>query len=207
MLERNCGTHRNAADDKPADAAAVGKSQNIVAEIGDRELPGIAGLRPALPPAFKRQPADAWRIRKHLRHLRLVAAEPVLEDHRQAIAAVPALQHGRSALEREPAHAAAAIATVRRRKAATAGASCSVSPCVTSGPSKPTPRSRRTKSAKSMTPEPAAVKVAVGAPVLGMGHDDAIAEQIDGIGDRVDHLRRRRHLEQIGRVEHDPDAA
>ena len=90
--QRNRRAHRDAADDKSLDAAPVGEGQHVFGERGDRIALGIAGRRSALAAAFERQPAKPVAVGKHFGHLRLVAAEPVLEDDRQPGAFVAALQ-------------------------------------------------------------------------------------------------------------------
>ena len=160
-----------------------------------RGIPASAGEMPA--PSGKisatcasSPPSPCWKTTG--RPAPLVAAMQERQPSRCSVSQLTTLPPRRSA---------------RRRKAATAGASASVSPCVTSGPSKPAPRRRAHEMAEVDDAGAGGGEAAVGAPVLGMRHDDAVAEQ-------VDRLRRRSRalssgggrLEQIGRIEHDPDA-
>ncbi len=105
-----------------------------------------------MPAAFQRQSVNS-RGGDILRDLRLIAAKTVLEDDRKPLSILIDGQFRIAALERFLSHQISAL-----RKRATPDASEAERPCVTSGPSKFTERSRAMKSAKSTTPWPTVAK-------------------------------------------------
>ncbi len=185
----------------------VGEGQHVVGEGGDR----IArrDRRPTIGPG-RGIPASAGETRRRRERLR----RPAPRRRRARAGRRPAGRRLRSrprkrdaaTLEREPAHAAVSSATTRRRNAATAGASASLSPWVTSGPSKSGSAQAAHEMPEVDDPCAGRGKAAVGAPVLGMRHDDAVGKQVDRLRDDRAGLGRGCRLEQIGGIEHDLDA-
>ena len=185
--QRDRRAHRDAADDEPADAAAVGKRQDVVGEIGDRECRRIAGLRPALPPAFQRQPADAGRSGNTSATCASSPPSPCWKTTGRPSPPSQTRSVGAVALECRTSsccgrHRDGPLQETRRRRA----------PLLASAHASPAARrsrrraGSRTKSPKSTTPWPAAAKLPSARAVLGMGHGDAVAEQVDRLGDRCD---------------------
>ena len=137
------------------------------------------------------------------RDLRLVAAKAMLENDRRSFASVNA---GQARAVADEFDAGSCAHQDLFEKADTPGASVSLKPCVTSGPSKPACLRQAMKWGKSMTPVPAAVKPPAAFAVLGVRHSDAACERVGGAGDDAAPLTIGSGLEQIGRVEHDAQA-
>ena len=152
-----------------------------------------------MPAAFDGDAPIGRSVREILRDLRLVAAEAVLEDDRHARPAVEDAKGRVVALQRSGPHRDISP----ERYAATPGASSAVSPCVTSGPSKPAAPSRATKSGKSTTPLPAVVKRPSAERSLAWAMAIAVAERSTAAATMARASARSRLLEQVGRIEHD----
>ena len=89
QAQRQCRAHRDAADDCRTDAEIVGQRFDIFSKRRDRkplDRP-VAGI--ALAAAFERHAPCLRQIGKHVGDLRLIAAQPVLEDDGKAGADIP----------------------------------------------------------------------------------------------------------------------
>ena len=170
----------------------VAKASTSSAKVAIEIVCGVAGRRPALPPAFQRQAAIAVAIGKDLRHLCLVAAEPVLEDDRQAGAArrglarrLPPRWSANQLMAPLPTRRPGAV---RRQPPVPPLRSAHASPAARRSPHC---ASACTKCAEIDDAAACGGKAAVGAPVLGVRHHDAVGEHVDRLGDDAARSRRQ----------------
>ena len=152
--QRDRRAHRDAAGDETLEAGLIGGGEHIVGEHLRRKTAACCRAPKRLAPRHSSVSAREDRSGKVLRHLRLVAAQPVLEDDRQPVARCRKPE----AWRRRGAGSSGAAITAALQETATPGASSAESPCVTSGPSKPAASSRAMKSGSRRHPAPAVAK-------------------------------------------------
>ena len=189
-------------------------ASDVVGEHGDREARdgSPASERPCPRHSSVSRRPDA-RMREHLRDLRLVAAEAVLEHDRRAAgrrrrqAQRAAPSRTRHAMARHIGHARQPRRGCRAGRPPRPAPPRPIRPCVTSGPSKPAARSRPRNGGSRRRPCPTVAKLPSASRSLAWAMAMRSAEQVDRL---VDDAARRsspvRRLEQVGRIEHDAQA-